>query len=276
MKSLIATLALSLIGGAANAQDIKLCHIANSGFMAEGRNSAVLFDAVRLKDTFDGDYAMPRKKLTGKMISGEAPFDKVTVALVSHNHNDHFDPVGTLRHLRKNKSVRYVMPPEAFEMLKAGKARPEDLARVNVVLPSEDAGPITQQIGDVTIEAYRVSHGEGGPQNIGYRVSLDGVRIFHTGDIAADKKSLRRAGLRHTEVDIMLMPFWYGLNNAEQSEAAAFAWQIDTVVPMHFAPKEEKWMKEYGGFDMLVKHVHDQWPKSRKVLGEMKCERFSY
>ncbi len=275
MRKFITGLALTFMTAAAHAEDIKLCHIANSGFLAEGRMSAVLFDAARLNDTYHGDYAMPGKALMDDMILGEGVFGKVTVALVSHRHNDHYDPVATLKHLRNHKRVHYVMPPEAFQMLNALSPTAQERARVHVVLPEWDSGPVTTQIGDVTIEAYRVSHGEGGPQNLGYRVSLDGVRLFHPGDIAADRESLSRAGLRQTEVDVMLMPFWYGLNDAEQSEAAAFAWQIDTVVPMHFAPKEEKWMKEYGGFDMLVKHVHDQWPNSRKVLGEMKCESFS-
>ncbi len=264
---------MALSPASASAEGVKLCHIANSGFLAEGRMSAVLFDAARLVDTYDGDYAMPSRGLVDDMIHGRGAFEHVTLALVSHNHNDHFDPVGTLKHLRGNKRVHYVMPPEAFEML--NHLTEDEAARVHVVLPDWDAGPVTNQFGDVTVEAYRVSHGEGGPQNIGYRVSLDGVRIFHTGDIAADKESLTRAGLRQTEADVMLMPFWYGLNNAEQNEAILSAWQVGTMVPMHFAPTEERWMQEYGGFDMLIKHVHDQWPNSRKVLGEMACESFS-
>lgn len=276
MKKLFAALAGACLAGAASAQDIKLCHIANSGFMAEGRMSAVLFDAARLVDTFDGDYAMPSKELMAELIPGEGPFGKVTVALVSHNHNDHYDPVGTLAHLRGNSRVHYVMPPEAYDMLKAQGPSEEELARVHVVLPDWDGGPVVEQIADVTIEAYRVSHGEGAPQNIGYRVSLDGVHLFHTGDIAADRESLLRSGLGQTEVDIMLMPFWFGFNNPEQVAEAAEVWQIDTVVPMHFAPKPERWMKEFGGFEPLVEKVHGQWPKSRRVLGEMACETFSY
>ncbi|WP_417456212.1 MBL fold metallo-hydrolase [Kordiimonas sp.] len=268
--------ALALCSAGVSAEGVKLCHIANSGFLAEGRMSTVLFDAARVVDTYDGDYAMPSKGLMDDMTHGRGAFEHVTLALVSHKHNDHYDPVATLKHLRTNKRVHYVMPPEAFEMLKAHHPTDDEAARVHVVLPDWSAGPITNQFGDVTVEAYRVSHGEGGPQNIGYRVSLDGVRIFHTGDIAATKESLSNAGLRQTEVDVMLMPFWYGLNNAEQNEAVLSAWQIGTMVPMHFAPKEERWMSEYGGFDMLIRHVHDQWPNARKVLGEMACETFSY
>ena len=266
----------SLSSMSAGAEGVKLCHIANSGFLAEGRMSAVLFDAVRLVDTYGGDYAMPSKGVVEDMMNGRGAFEHVTLALVSHQHNDHFDPIGTLKHLRLNKRVRYVMPPEAFELLKEQHPTSEEISRVHTVLPAWDSGPVTNQFGDVTVEAYRVSHGEGGPENIGYRVSLDGVRIFHTGDIAADKDSLTQAGLRQTEVDVMLMPFWYGLNNAAQNETILNAWQIGTMVPMHFAPREERWMKEYGGYEMLIKHVHDQWPNSRKVLGELACETFSY
>jgi len=267
-------LACLVLAWPATASPVKLCHIANAGFLAEGRDAAVLFDAARVTDEYKGSYELPSVDLMKDLIAGTGAFSKVKLALVSHRHNDHFDAGATLAHLRADKDVEYVMPPEAFALLEAAGLGAGERKRVHSVLPSWEGGPITLEIAGVHIEAYRVDHGPNRPQNIGYRVTIDGMTFFHTGDISATEESLRKAGLDATPVDVMLLAFWYGSDDAAQNRALANNWQIGTVVPMHFASEKSSWMRGQGGKDKVVNYTHAQWPGSVMLTTEMACHTF--
>ncbi|NVJ98396.1 MAG: MBL fold metallo-hydrolase [Alphaproteobacteria bacterium] len=275
-KILFATVAsLGLAAEAQADEGVKLCHIANAGFLVEGKDSAVLFDAARVTDEYEGEYGLPSSDLMKDLTAGTGPFAKVKLALVSHKHNDHFDAGATLSHIRADADVHYLMPPEAYEMLLEAGLGEAEKSRVTAVLPPWEDGPLEYDIAGVKVEAYRVDHGPNRPQNIGFRVTLDGVSFFHTGDISASAESLRKAGLDQTPVDVMLMAFWYGLNDPAQSKAVMEAWQVGTMVPMHLAPGERQWMDQFGGRAKFLDWIHGQWPGSVRLTDEMACHTFA-
>ncbi len=256
------------------AEGVKLCHIANAGFLLEGSDTAVLFDAARVRDEYDGEYGLPSAALMQELTPGTGAFAKVKLALVSHMHNDHFDPTATLNHLRADADVTYLMPPEAFEMLKEAGLTTAEEARAKAVLPPWDGGPLEYDIGGAKVRAYRVDHGPGRPQNIGFHVTVGGVSFFHTGDISASAESLRKAGLDHTPVDVMLMPFWYGLGDDGQMQAVKGAWDVGTMVPMHLPPGSRDWMNQFGGRDGFLGMLYGQWPGSVRLTNELACHTF--
>ena len=257
----------AVLGFPASATPVKLCHIANAGFMAEGKTAAVLFDAARVTDEYKGAFRLPSQSLMQDLTAGTGAFAKVKVALVSHRHNDHFDASATLAHLRTDLDVEYIMPPEAYALLEKAGLTDTEAKRVHSVLPPWEGGPVTLDIAGARIEAYRIDHGPNRPQNIGYRVFLDGMIFFHTGDMSASAESLRKAGLGATPVDVMLLAYWYGMNDAAQNKAIFDTWEIGTVVPMHFGGSG-------ASRDRVIKNIHAQWPGSVMLTTEMACHTF--
>jgi len=268
LRMLGAIIAVTVLGTSASAEPVKLCHIANAGFIAEGKSAAVLFDAARATDEYGGSYAMPSQDLMQQLITGTGAFSKVKLALVSHRHNDHFDAGATLAHLRADTDVEYIMPPEAFALLQEAGLTEDEAKRVHSVLPPWEGGPMVLEIAGMRVEAYRVDHGPNRPQNVGYRVHIDGMTFFHTGDISASAESLRKAGLAATPVDVMLLAYWYGDSDAAQNKAIYEAWEIGTVVPMHF-----------GGSgtsrERVIRKIHAQWPRRVQLTSEMACHTFA-
>jgi len=273
IKHMMLGAALGALASTVSTADVQLCHIANAGFLAKGKNAAVLFDAARITDAYGGDYRLPSPGLMDQMIGGSGPFETVKLAFVSHRHNDHFDAAATLKHLRGDGDVIYLMPPEAFDLLKAEGLTAGEESRAHSVLPDWDGPPIRRRFGDILVEAYRVDHGEGSPQNIGFRVTFDGVSFFHTGDMVATGESLKRAGFNRTPVDVMLNVFWYGFGNEAQQQALASAFEIGTMVPMHIPPKEEAWMARYGGYEAVLKSLYETWPNAVELKEEMACTK---
>ncbi len=264
-----------LVGATASfstqAEPLNVCHVANAGFLVSTKNAAIVIDAVMEKDNYEGRFSLPSPSTLDSLQKATGQFEKVKVALVSHLHGDHFDPLASLQHMRSNKHVEYVMPPEAYQMLISAGLTDTEHKRVHSVLPDWKSGPLSITVNDVPIEIYRIDHGPDMPQNLGYRVTLGNHTVFHTGDINASAERLSAAGLGKTPVDIMLMPFW---NILERKDTIEEAWSIKTMIPMHYHAQAQPWMEQFGGPLGLRTTTEAQWPNAVRLDQEMQCQSF--
>ncbi|MBL4836083.1 MAG: MBL fold metallo-hydrolase [Kordiimonadaceae bacterium] len=268
VSAAIACLCLGNIGSA-SAADLTLCHIANAGFFAEASGQAVVIDAVLKRDDYDGSFALPSAQTLQTLQNGTHTFSNVKLALVSHLHGDHFDAKATLHHLKSNPKVAYVMPSSAYDLLIAAGLPEAHKDRVHAIMPDEENSPKKLEINGISLTIFRIDHGPNMPQNLGYKVTLAGKTVFHTGDINASAEQLSAAGLSNTATDIMLMPFWYVL---QQTETIKKAWDIKTMVPMHYHAKEQPWMARLGGPEGLRTATAALWPTALRIDKEMQCE----
>jgi len=262
-------IAVMLQATTANAE-VKICHIANAGFFFEASGNGVLVDAVMQRDDYNQRFALPSASTLADMQTGTGAFSAVKLALVTHKHGDHFDAAASLKHLRIDKGVEYIMPPEAFNLMQAEGLTDTEAKRVHPILPDWRSGPVSHTVGDIRVEIYRIDHGPNMPQNLGYRVTLGETSFFHTGDINATDERLKNAGLNKTYVDYMLMPFWFAL---QQKPAVESAWNISTMIPMHYHAKEQSWMAQYGGPEGLRRSAASIWPNSIRIDKEMQCKK---
>jgi len=67
---------------------LSLTYVANMGVLVGSDGTKVLIDA--LFDKPNPEYRSPEPGVLDKIIKGEAPYDGVKLALVTHNHPDHF------------------------------------------------------------------------------------------------------------------------------------------------------------------------------------------
>jgi len=248
------TLSLSLaISTPLFIDDTELCHTANAGFWVKGDRADVLFDAVRRPTAGKNMYKSPSPETLSNIMTSSVP----TVALVSHEHWDHFDAKATMEHLKTNPNVHYVITTGAYKLLDTQGVSADILDRIHAIYPKADT-PETRTFGDVKIEIYRVSHGAGRPENNGYRVTVDGISFFHTGDINTNRTQLREAGLTNAPVDYLLLPDWFGINDESDKQAVIQTWDIGTIVPMHI----------YAGGSG---RAFNFWDKTLRLTDEMAC-----
>jgi len=267
-STMLAATVLLSAASTASASDARLCHIANAGFMMEAGEQAVLVDAVMQRDDYDGSFAIPSATTLDSLHSGSDIFKNVKLALVTHRHGDHYDAAATLKHIEGDPLVEYIMPPEAYDLLKAAGLKDEDQKRVHAILPDWESTPTKVKAGGIEVEVFRIDHGKGAPQNIGYRVHLGGKTFFHTGDINASLPRLKAAGLDKTPVDVLMIPFWYVLQARANIEAS---WEVGTIVPTHYQLKEQGWMERFGGLEGLRTASMKDWPKSLRIDQELQC-----
>ena len=248
----------------------KICHIANAGFYIENDGKGVLIDTV-IDQGLDG-YVKPSKPLLAQIEKGEKPFNDVKLVLITHYHADHFDPVSTLRHIRKNPETHYIMPPQAYAMIEKTGLGEKDLPRIHTPLPDMNGNHKTLTVSEIKTDIYRISHGANRPiENLGYKITFkDQASVFHPGDMATTAEQLSSVGLSSLSVDYLLLPFWSGLD-ADTKQMVDNAWSAKHIIPMHFQAENRDWMKQYGGPIGVQKLANSVWENSIALNGEMQC-----
>lgn len=266
----IATL-LTLALASTHMAAVELCHVANAGFLIKGKNAAVLIDGLMQEDQYDGRFALPSEEMLEAMMNRSDPFDNLALVVSTHRHGDHFDPKATIRHMRATSTVRYMVPADTVPTLEANGMSEEERNRTIVI---ED-GPMTNHtISGIMVQTFDVDHGPNMPQNVGYRVTVDDVSFFHTGDISASRQQLATAGVNAVKVDALIMPFWYGFQNAAQQTAIEESWDYGRIVLTHFNPKPQGWMAQFGGLDGIKNSLATVYERPLISTTEGECTAF--
>jgi L-ascorbate metabolism protein UlaG (beta-lactamase superfamily) len=251
----------------APAHTVDLCHIANAGFLIKGENASVLVDGLMVEDHYSGRFALPSDVTIESMMQRTDDFSALKLVLSTHRHGDHFDPKATIRHLRANTHIQYVYPADTIATLTANGLTPDEEHRITAV---PVGSPQSYMFDDISVESFAIDHGENMPQNVGYRITLDGRSIFFTGDISASRDSLKASGLTAMQTDVLVIPYWYGMNDAKQRTAMRESWSYKTIIPTHFQTGAP-WMARYGGPDGLKATVRDSMPNAMILANENQC-----
>ena len=209
------------------AADLRITYLANEGVLIQCGSEKMLVDAL-LRDSLD-EYARHPPDVQEKLETGKSPFDGVQLALATHFHLDHWDAGAISRFLRNNPNAQFVSTPQATAMMPWSQRE-----RMHALWPAVGRSQDFRS-GDVTVTAFRLNHGK--TQNLGYRISMCGRRLFHLGDgegAAEDFTALRSMG----SADVALVPFWWLLD--PQSAAFLRKWKPRHIVAFHFGADEER------------------------------------
>ena len=150
------------------------------------------------------------------------------ILMVTHSHLDHFDEP-TIRTFASAGRTTLVAPPSCAERASKLGWRASKLRSLQ---PGQSA---TRSGCHVTATFARHTL----PDAIGYLVTIDGIRLWHSGDTEYDEH-LR--ALKAQRLDAAFICINGGGGNMSAHEAALLAWQLKpgVVVPMHYG----MWSKE--------------------------------
>jgi L-ascorbate metabolism protein UlaG (beta-lactamase superfamily) len=218
--------------------------LGQSGFMWVRNGRGILLDPY-LSDSLTRKYAgtdKPHVRITPLVIEPEklgatGIFDLVTS---SHNHTDHLDAETLLPILGSNPQVRLLIPAANREFV-LGRLGIEVAPR----LVELDSGGTTR-IGDIEITAVASAHPTverdkaGRCHFLGYVVSWNGLRIYHSGDTLWHDGLV--PALKPLNVDLALLPINGDrperrvAGNLDGPQAARLAHEIGArcVVPCHY------------------------------------------
>lgn len=184
-----AAMATRLPPTGALSDSVRVTYVGNSGFLIAVGDKKILIDA--LFHGFPGDYALPQD-VQELLVNARPPFDGVDLILATHDHGDHFSADMVRQHMRSNPAAVLVSTSQVAGQL-------ADLGNRVISLHATEGRHDRTDVGGIQVEAIYLSHGavpagETEIVNFGYVVTVDGISLFHTGDI--DASLLTVAGLQ--------------------------------------------------------------------------------
>lgn len=233
--------ALSVLAGPLVLKDgpdsgILVTHLANYGVVISDGRQAVVVDGL-FRDGVPPYKRVPAEELS-KLEAGDAPYNKVSVVLVSHSHRDHFDQHSVAALLDARRSVQLWSSPQVCGAVLEVLARPQ--AQVQQTIPQAGAKAM-RRFGELEVTVFRVEHGRGREdvQNLGHLIRMSGMTFLHVGDAAAPFDDLRAANLERERVDVALLPWWL-LADPEVSGLIRNRISPKTIIVMHVSPDDER------------------------------------
>ena len=210
-KLVILVLFAGIMAPVVSSADVTVTQLANAGvILSDGGKNQVMIDGM-VTEPYSLYGGLP-ENVVALYSKASGPFAGIDVALASHQHHEHNQPVSACQFMQKSTGTLLVSSQQVVDLMHE-KCREFAVAgpRIKVIDPQYDQ-PEVMQLGDVKITAFRLSHGGGKYsvlQNFGFLVEIGGMRVLHVGDADMNAADFIRAGVHSMNVDIALLPFLY-------------------------------------------------------------------
>ena len=243
LKLIFATFAaagsLLLLAPATAAAEVEITFLANQGVLISSDEHKVMIDGF-VQEQYALFGAMP-ESAARQQNTASGLFEDVDLALVSHQHFEHFQPDYACRFMQASNTTRLVSSRQVINLFyDRCRSFPKNSSRVEVLeLASGEAQAI--DLGpSSTVTVFPLSHGHGKfarLTNYGHLVELDGHSILHVGDAATRADDFRTAGLDNRPLDLALVPYLYFLRPRGETLMQTYI-QAQHLVAVHTPPNE--------------------------------------
>jgi len=220
--------------------DLEVLALANEGFLLRAGDDAVVIDAF-VSMPYAGYGALSGKPLE-ELLAGTGPFSSVDVALVSHEHGDHFQPSPARSFLAARSGCLLASSPQVLAQLDDANPHGEPVPpadTVRSVLPSPGKEERVE-VGSIRVDILRLSHGTGrfaGVENLGHVITVGGVTALHVGDAAMESANFKAYDLRERGIDVVFVPYWYFEDSAGRRIIDEH-FRPARLVASHISPRE--------------------------------------
>lgn len=219
--------------------ELKLTYIGNMGVLLENKDQTVLIDGLHKK--YKSAYAYPSSSVVASLLNGNYPgFTDIELNLITHAHNDHYNPELSIAFLKENKSALTMGPPQAKEAVRAADPNTKSLLERFRVVPSDNEVQNLKHQG-ISVTAiscghtYQQKHSK--VENIAYVVNLNGYKVLHVGDAewALLAPALEKMKASTLNLDIAILPSWMLLEKSASKKVNELI-NPHTLIASHMDP----------------------------------------
>lgn len=248
-RFLISFLLFTLVcsNAAGQSKRLDITYIANEGFLLQSDHHKVLIDA--LFDESYGVFAVPDKAVLQNIQQSVAPFDSIDALFLTHYHKDHCNPVLINQYLAKHPATPLVTSKPSLVFIDGdcfGFVTKQTQFREMTPAANQS---VSKPVAGMAVTAYGLKHltylrnGIDLEQymfNISFLIDMDGIKVFHSGDIMPDAFSryltLHKGWKLHTDVAFL----YYKMLEADPKELKLVLDVLRPryIVPMHIPPAE--------------------------------------
>ncbi|MDP4210194.1 MAG: MBL fold metallo-hydrolase [Bacteroidota bacterium] len=256
-------------------KSLQITYIANEGFLLKSQTKKVLIDA--LFNEGYGAFAVPSPETLNNIRDARPPFDSINLYMLSHYHKDHCSSELVYSYLKRNRNIPFVTSKPSLVFINGNCFDFILLKKQFYELTPELNASASKNVNNIPVKAFGLKHlsyyrdsidMEENMFNTSYLFQMDGINIFHSGDIKinAFKDYIDRNGKWSDPVDVAFL--YYGLFD---SGTADLAYIIKTINPryivfMHVLPKNTEAIAE------KVKTLKMQFPNILFLKNSMDSE----
>lgn len=248
------------------ADHLSISYIGNMGVLLASGGDAVLIDG--LHRAYKPAYTYPSDTTVKQIIQGSYQhYGSIAMALVTHDHRDHFAPEHLLAFLRANPGSLVLAAAQASDKIRQKIQLNEARIRQQLQqIPYDDAAhPI--QNGQVEVTAFKCPHvnaRHATVQNLAFVINVNGHKILHVGDSNWDVAAiaLQNAKLTVASIDIAILPYWMLLDKDSKEKVNQLIRPkkiIATHVPPELGSRERSLLHQYHNniivFDKLNQQI---------------------
>lgn len=207
-----------------------ILHVQNDGYLISAGGVKILIDGLFLLD-----QNPPSPERLVAMQEALPPFNDLDLILITHDHNDHFEPNLVGQHLLHDTEAVVVTTDVTADYIASWFEDADQFEERVMGLHLEPGQAQTVEAAGIEIEVYYLSHGDPTMPNFGFLFTLDGITFFHTGDIVAEDVHLddvRQYDLYNRGIDIGFIPHFYLWQDEYQGYIQS-AFGPEFIIPMH-------------------------------------------
>ena len=195
-------------GTTVKAKPLTITFLVNEGFLIQAQGKSILIDSF-VKDEYYGYGSLPESAYR-QMVTGQAPFDHVTLALASHVHLDHFQIETAVQFLQRNPESALMSGQEVILAIRNSAGQPSVANQAIVVWPQPGAVKTFEHDG-IRVEAFRLRHSgtrNYEVQNLGLLMHVGDQTVLHVGDADASADNFAPFALAKKDIDVAILPVW--------------------------------------------------------------------
>jgi len=192
---------------------LRIAYLGNMGVLIQSQDETVVIDGFHKENNLD--YLFPTPETVTQLIQGEYEyFSNINVALVTHNHMDHFDAGYHNQFLKKNPEAIAIGSQHVRDSIIAMNEEGEDPLDFRIERVPYDNDQYTFFHGEIEVRGVRcdpidvASNKE--IENIGYLVFVNGYKILHVGETNWFEgfSGISDFRLKEEKLDVAILPYW--------------------------------------------------------------------
>lgn len=208
-------LVLVLLAAPPDPPGVELTYLANMGVLVEGDGKRVVIDGFHRGEL--AEYAAVPPAILRPLEAAGDPFRRLDLVLTTHRHRDHFNAASVATRLRADENVVYLAAAETVDSLRARSGVAANHPRVHAVVTPPHRS-VSLNVAGIAVDVLDLPHNPTPSQrvtNVGYLVTIGGMRILHVGDADPTAENYAPLRLSQRPVDVAFVPFWYLTNPSD-------------------------------------------------------------
>ena len=244
---------------------LRITYIGSEGFLLTSSTKKILIDAL-YSDGY-GVFYVPPQNITSLIMNMVDPFDNINLFLLTHYHKDHCDPLLISEYLSKHKNIPFVTNKPAIIFIDGNCFGFVQLKKQFNELTPDINQSISRTINSIPVKAFGLKHLsfykdsidlEENMYNESFLFEMDGIRIFHSGDIKKDalQNYLSKNKKWTDTIDVAFL--YYGLFESGESDLDYIISTLHPkhIVVMHVPPRMiEEWTEKIDTFKVFFPNI---------------------